>query len=266
MTGKTELEVTQADREPDMSWFLFAVRKGGRDVVILDYAPGWEPHNIEFHWEDTFQDDPPSHLEPGSYLWTGFTVAYWGDDDHLKVTGGNFAALTAATRTPDPTPVAWMPIESAPKDGSAILLYFPHRDLVIRGSWDWQGEGDWESGTQDWCDWNTDDDVVLQEDPTYAPTRWMPLPPTPNHIENTRDMAPSAVPADGLVDMVARMNRFVEGFAKSLEMADFDNVEGALAERMCCNGQMCGCQGASVGGYLAHELRTAAIAAYRGEA
>lgn len=100
--------VEAVDQEADTSWFLFAVRKGGRDVVILDYAPGWEPHNIEFHWEDTFQDDPPSHLAPGSYLWTGFTVGYWGDDDHIKVTGGNFAALTACRAQVEGEIVAWL--------------------------------------------------------------------------------------------------------------------------------------------------------------
>jgi len=73
----------------------------------------------------------------------------------------------------------WQGIESAPKDGTDILLYFPHRDLVIRGSWGWQGEGDWESGTQDWCDWNTDDGVVVQEEPDLCPSHWMPLPPAP---------------------------------------------------------------------------------------
>ena len=68
----------------------------------------------------------------------------------------------------------WQPIETAPKDGTALLLYFPHIDLVIRGSWEWQGEGDWESSVSDWQDWTTDRDVVLQEDPSYAPTLWMP--------------------------------------------------------------------------------------------
>jgi hypothetical protein len=69
----------------------------------------------------------------------------------------------------------WQPIETSPKDGTAILLYFPHRDIVIRGTWDWQGEGDYEGGITDWKDWVTDDDTILQEDPSYAPTLWMPL-------------------------------------------------------------------------------------------
>ena len=76
-------------------------------------------------------------------------------------------------------PEEWQPIETAPRDGTPILLYFPHRDLVIRGSYEWQGEGDWEMDIPDWMDWTTDDDVVIQEDPSYAPTQWMPLPAPP---------------------------------------------------------------------------------------
>jgi hypothetical protein len=67
------------------------------------------------------------------------------------------------------------PIETAPKDGTPILLYFPHKDLLIRGCWEWQGEGNWETGQQDWKDWCTDCDIVIQEDPSYAPTHWIML-------------------------------------------------------------------------------------------
>lgn len=73
----------------------------------------------------------------------------------------------------------WQPIETAPKDGTYVLLYFPHRNLVIGGLWEYQGEGDWEMGIEDWQDWCTDDDVVIQEDPSYAPTHWMSIPNPP---------------------------------------------------------------------------------------
>lgn len=85
-------------------WFLIAVRapnrRGDRDVVILDHAPGWAEFNIEFYWEDTFQIDAPDHLEPGAYLWTGYKVGYWGEDDHINVSGGEFTpyARTLSTR------------------------------------------------------------------------------------------------------------------------------------------------------------------------
>lgn len=47
----------------------------------------------------------------------------------------------------------------------------------------------------------------------------------------------------------------VLGFAHALENGDFDNVAFALNQRMCCDGHMCGCQGSTVGQYLAYELR-----------
>ncbi len=47
----------------------------------------------------------------------------------------------------------------------------------------------------------------------------------------------------------------VERFAIDLEHGDFTNVAFALNQRMCCDGHMCGCQGSTVGQYLAHELR-----------
>lgn len=73
----------------------------------------------------------------------------------------------------------WEPIETAPKDGTWVLLWFPHRNLAIGGCWDWAGEGDWEMGIQDWQEWRTDDDVVIQEEPGLEPTHWMPLPEPP---------------------------------------------------------------------------------------
>lgn len=75
----------------------------------------------------------------------------------------------------------WLPIETAPKDGTDVLLYFPHIDACIRGRWDWQGEGDWESGIADWKDWCVDNDFVIMEDLSYCPTHWMPLPAAPQN-------------------------------------------------------------------------------------
>lgn len=49
----------------------------------------------------------------------------------------------------------------------------------------------------------------------------------------------------------------VIAFADALDSGDFSNVKFELSQQMCCNGQMCGCQGATVGQYLAHELRAA---------
>ena len=49
----------------------------------------------------------------------------------------------------------------------------------------------------------------------------------------------------------------VEQFAAQLEAATDSNVDRALSARMCCNGQDCGCYGATVGEYLAYLLREA---------
>lgn len=51
--------------------------------------------------------------------------------------------------------------------------------------------------------------------------------------------------------------RTIARFAADLENADFANVASALNQLMCCNGHMCGCQGYTVGQYLAYELRSA---------
>lgn len=76
--------------EADMSWFLIGVRRGGRDIVILDNAPGWDDFDIEFYWEDTFACDPPRHLAPGAYRWSGFKIGWWAEDDAINVSGGTF--------------------------------------------------------------------------------------------------------------------------------------------------------------------------------
>ena len=62
----------------------------------------------------------------------------------------------------------WQPIESAPKDGTRILLGWKLQEAVIVARWvapDTRGDLVWE----------------LDEDGSYvkAPTHWMPLPEPP---------------------------------------------------------------------------------------
>lgn len=89
------------------------------------------------------------------------------------------------TRTPDPTPVAWMPIESAPK-GREVLINCARWGVTVAVL----GDGGWQ--------------IAAFNGGCYSgnPTEWMPIPPAPNHTEDTPGIAPPAVPADGLVGLL----------------------------------------------------------------
>lgn len=56
----------------------------------------------------------------------------------------------------------WQPIDSAPRDGTAVLLG-EYRD----GEWQWIFDDHWSVGADCWCD------------ATLPPTHWRPLPPAP---------------------------------------------------------------------------------------
>lgn len=62
----------------------------------------------------------------------------------------------------------WQPIETAPKDGTRILVPYPLRSgyevLIVK----WNG-----------CGWDSDSFWMLHEEPA----RWMPLPPPPGACE-----------------------------------------------------------------------------------
>lgn len=58
----------------------------------------------------------------------------------------------------------WKPIETAPKDGTWIILY--HVGLKL-GVWYWDG-GVWN-----------DDSMIWSERDGCGPSHWMPLPPEP---------------------------------------------------------------------------------------
>jgi len=75
-------------------------------------------------------------------------------------------------------PHQWQPIETAPKDGTEIILWFPFKDIAINGLYGEVSEGDWETGYRKWMEWLVADELWFQEDPSQAPTHWMPLPST----------------------------------------------------------------------------------------
>ena len=92
-------------------------------------------------------------------------------------------ALCGPYNSTAPTPPVsedrWLPIETAPKDGTEVLLWFPPREVAINGHYGEVSDGDWESGYGNWMEWLIADELWFQEDPSDAPTHWMPLPKAP---------------------------------------------------------------------------------------
>ena len=110
---------------------------------------------------------------------------------------------------------AWQPIETAPKDGSEILLF-------ARGNREFIGVGQWAKGatipgTLDVCDmwfWSF----------TIRPTHWMPLPSVPPLYESGPVEDALAVLACGYGHHHERARSFIEQHAKSV-MSQWDREE-----------------------------------------
>ena len=65
----------------------------------------------------------------------------------------------------------WQPIETAPKEGTAILVY--DGDIMTTAAWNkmfYDEDPEWVILTYD--DWDLDS-------PRFSPTHWMPLPDPP---------------------------------------------------------------------------------------
>lgn len=84
----------------------------------------------------------------------------------------------------------WQPIETAPKDGTEVLLFAPGR--LTYGAWvepspepnikyrdGFAPEPEWEDFEPYWSSW---DGGFTTEHP---PTHWMPLPPPPTTPDQT---------------------------------------------------------------------------------
>jgi hypothetical protein len=74
----------------------------------------------------------------------------------------------------------WKPIDTAPQDGTWILMWDSQRELAVSGCWHTEPamnnpESGYEPG---WSWWSADDDVLIW-DGDKEPTHWMPLPNPP---------------------------------------------------------------------------------------
>lgn len=101
---------------------------------------------------------------------------------------------------------AWQPIETAPKDGSTILI--AHKSAAFDGYWS-EAHNGWVDG----------DEAMSGDLITYPITHWMPLPPPPGEIVGKLADAPK--------DLLEAKDREL---AEAHRVAR-NNREGRLAER-----------------------------------
>jgi len=69
----------------------------------------------------------------------------------------------------------WLPIESAPKDGTQILSFAEWEGITVCSWLDYSEV--WE--TTEKMGWAKNYDTVAMSYETFEPTHWMPLPPNP---------------------------------------------------------------------------------------
>lgn len=77
-----------------------------------------------------------------------------------------------------PAPAGWQDIATAPRGGTAILLYgskHEHRDIHKSGQFVFSGY--WDTLNEDWCSTG-----CTWSGPFHDPTHWMPLPSPPKPL------------------------------------------------------------------------------------
>lgn len=100
--------------------------------------------------------------------------------EYHGLTNGRFdRPITCFRRVPLEARVSggrWLPIESAPRDGSDVLLWLPASGGALRGCWD-----DDRYAKKPRPFWTNDCDRLWGRTHTreHQPTHWMPLPPPP---------------------------------------------------------------------------------------
>lgn len=89
-------------------------------------------------------------------------------------------ALRAALAAPEPNVPTWQPIETAPRDGSEVLLHEIYERLPVIGWWS-EKRKRWYASTEVY---DTDGDAtVIDKLYTEGVTHWMPLPAPPQTKE-----------------------------------------------------------------------------------
>lgn len=68
----------------------------------------------------------------------------------------------------------WHPIETAPKDGTAILVWDGYNQYVAF----WGESSLWSKGADQWCYGECSGEYNSHR-AVYEPTHWMPLPANP---------------------------------------------------------------------------------------
>jgi len=73
---------------------------------------------------------------------------------------------------------SWKSIDTAPRDGTRILLWLSKHDIAVSGLWELHDAEtlDGHELYDSFYDWFIDNDLYIMDDPSEYPSHWMPLP------------------------------------------------------------------------------------------
>jgi len=135
-------------------------------------------------WRSALVDVPAVESEPVAWLDDGTCRAGSDRTAHRVITDEQKRDMPSAISASFNTPLfthpprslsneGWMPIETAPRDGSAILL--GHEGAAFDGWWEADGR-ETDTGEPGWIDGLMNN---IEEYTTLHPTHWQPLPTPP---------------------------------------------------------------------------------------